>query len=167
MLIGGAELIDSLEPLWLTMFDHHLSIGAAGLPVVDRATSWIRRRQLYEAILGKPAAFVVLARRAQEPVGYVVAHTRVGADDTWTTGPLIGEVESIAVSPSERGNGLGTRLLDIAESQFAALGIGDVMLSVVVGNSDAMRFYERRGMTPVMTTYLGLGSSAARSLSTE
>jgi hypothetical protein len=37
---GRHELVDELEPLWLSMFDHHLSTGAAGLPVIKRSESW-------------------------------------------------------------------------------------------------------------------------------
>ena len=46
--VGGAELLDALEPLWLSLFDHHRDTGAAGLPVIDRALSWPRRRAYYE-----------------------------------------------------------------------------------------------------------------------
>lgn len=159
--VGGAELVDQLEELWLSLFDHHVSVGAGGLPVIDRAMSWPRRKALYQQLLASSNAFVVIARSASRPVGYALVHIHEGADDTWPTGSAIGEIETIAVAPDWRGQGLGTALLDEAERQLLARDVRDVKLNVINGNLDAIRLYERRGMTPVMTTYLRLGSAPA------
>jgi ribosomal protein S18 acetylase RimI-like enzyme len=155
---GGAELVEAVEPLWMSLFDHHRDSGSAGLPVVDRSVSWPRRRVLYESVLAKPDAFLLLATRDGRPIGYVVAHVHEGADDTWPTGERIGEIESLALLPAERGGGLGSLLMDAAEERLADVGARDVLLHVMVGNDDARRFYERRGMSPVMTTMLKLGA---------
>lgn len=157
--IGQSELIDDLESLWLSLFDHHATVGAGGLPLIDRSQSWQRRRALYEDAMSKPDTFIVLARIGDTPIGYTLAHVHSGADDTWPTGTRIGEIETLAVAPEHRGRGLGTALLDHAEGRLAGLGAHDVKLSVVNGNASAMRFYERRGMTAVMTTYLRIGSA--------
>jgi ribosomal protein S18 acetylase RimI-like enzyme len=141
----------------LPMFDHHLSTGAAGLPVIGRSQSWPRRRALYEQLLVSPEAFVVVARRGTSAVGYALAHVHLGADDTWNTGDRIGEVESLAVLPPERGCGLGTLLLDCAEAILESLGARDVMIGVVAGNDSAQRFYERRGMAPAIIKLLRVG----------
>jgi ribosomal protein S18 acetylase RimI-like enzyme len=42
-------------------------------------------------------------------------------------------------------------LLDAVDARLAELGIGDVFIAVLTGNADALRFYERRGLRPVMT----------------
>jgi ribosomal protein S18 acetylase RimI-like enzyme len=139
------------------MFDHHLSVGAAYLPVIDRAQSWPRRRALYEQLLSDDKTFIVVARRGLTAVGYALAHVHHGADDTWDTGDLIGEVESLAVLPGERGGGLGTLLLDCAETILERLGARDVMIGVLAGHDDAQRFYERRGMVPAIVKLLRLG----------
>jgi ribosomal protein S18 acetylase RimI-like enzyme len=154
---GRHELVDELEPLWLSMFDHHLSTGAAGLPVIRRAESWARRRALYGQLLRGQETFVIVARRGAAAVGYAVAHVHLGADDTWDTGDLIGEVESLAVLPLERGRGLGTLLLDCVEAVLDRLGARDVMIGVLAGNDDAQRFYERRGMAPAIVKLLRVG----------
>src|SRR5882672_3647484 len=88
---GKQELLRELEPLWLSLFDHHLSTGAAGLPVIPRSESWPRRRALYEQLLRGQEAFVVVARRGPAAVGYALAHVHPGPDDTWTTVDRIGE----------------------------------------------------------------------------
>jgi ribosomal protein S18 acetylase RimI-like enzyme len=159
---GRHEVLDSLEPLWLSMLDHHIEIGAAGLPVVNRDLSWPRRRRFYTELLEQPETVVVTASRERSLVGYCVAHVRHGADDTWPTGDVIGEIESVAVLASERGRGIGTLLLDAAEAHLAAHGADDVTLAVVVGNASAIAFYERRGMAPITVNMLRLRSNPDR-----
>jgi len=151
------DLLDELEPLWLSMFDHHVEVGAAGLPVIERSRSWGHRRALYLQLLAEPDTFVLVARRGGRAVGYALVHVHEGADDTWPTGDRIGEVESLAVLPEERGGGIGTLLLDTADEHLARLGIHDLLISVLAGNDDALRFYRRRGLRPVATRLLRLG----------
>jgi ribosomal protein S18 acetylase RimI-like enzyme len=163
LAFGGAELLDELQPLWLAMFDHHAQVRPPDVPVIERALSWPRRRALYERVLPTPDAFVLLARRDGRAVGYVLAHVHDdGPDDTWPTGARIGEIESLAVLAAERGAGLGTLLLDVAEERLAAAGVHDLRLIVLTGNDAAQRFYERRGMRPVVIGLLKLGSPARR-----
>ncbi|MGL5825249.1 MAG: GNAT family N-acetyltransferase [Nocardioides sp.] len=154
--VGGRELIDQLEPLWLDLFDHHADVGGGGLPVIAREASWPSRRALYEQLLADPRAFVLVAVRERRPVGYVVAHVLDGPDDTWPTGDLIGEIETLSLVRSERGKGLGTRLLDLAEARLAELGARCIWIKALNGNEGAHRFYESRGMRPVITTFIRL-----------
>ena len=159
---GRHEALDALEPLWLSLLDHHVEIGAAGLPVVSRDLSWPRRRRFYLELLDQPETVVVTVSRAGDPVGYCVAHVRHGADDTWPTGDVIGEIESLAVLASERSRGIGTLLLDAAEAHLASYGARDVTLAVLVGNTDAIAFYERRGMAPITINMLRLSKDSGR-----
>jgi ribosomal protein S18 acetylase RimI-like enzyme len=159
---GRHEALDALEPLWLSLLDHHVEVGAAGLPVVSRDLSWPRRRRFYLELLDQPETVVVTVSRAGDPVGYCVAHVRHGADDTWPTGDVIGEIESLAVLASERSRGIGTLLLDAAEAHLASYGARDVTLAVLVGNTDAIAFYERRGMAPITINMLRLSKDSGR-----
>jgi ribosomal protein S18 acetylase RimI-like enzyme len=160
--LGRHELLDDLEPLWLALLDHHVEIGAAGLPVVNRALSWPRRRRFYTELLAEPETVVATATRSRGLVGYCVAHVRHGADDTWPTGDVIGEIESLAVLAAERGRGIGTLLLDAAEAHLASYGAQDVTLAVLVGNASAIAFYEKRGMAPITVNMLRLRSDPDR-----
>jgi GNAT superfamily N-acetyltransferase len=94
-------------------------------------------------------------------VGYAFARVHIGPDDTWDAEDRIGEVESLAVLPVERGRGLGTLLLDCAEAVLDRSGAPDVMIGVLAGNDDAHRFYERRGMTPAIVKLLRVGPKPA------
>lgn len=155
--LRGVDCLDLLEPLWLDLFDHHHSVGDAGFPTIDRSESWPRRRRLYEQLFAEPGTFVVLAEQGGEPVGYALCHLRIGPDDTWTTGDVIGEVETLVLSPTVRGAGLGTALLDAAEAELARRSADDVMIAVMAGNDRVEEFYRRRGMKPTVTFLMRLG----------
>jgi ribosomal protein S18 acetylase RimI-like enzyme len=156
--VRGADCIDLLEPLWLHLFDHHASTGNAGIRAIDRAASWPRRRKLYESLFEEPETFVVLAERQGVPVGYTLCHLREGPDDTWDTGDNIGEVETLVVRPDLRGSGVGSALMDAAESELARRGAHDVLTAVMEGNDRVRDFYLRRGMRPTVTYLMRLGS---------
>ncbi len=71
--------------------------------------------------------------------------------DTWQTGDRVGEIETLAVAPAYRGQGIGTRLLDGLTRELAAAGVTDLVLGALPGNTDAIRLYERHGFRPAWT----------------
>ena len=149
--LAGAEVLDALEPLWLTLHHHHQTVTTPA-SFQDDATSWSARRALYEHWLEENEdAFIVLAVRGDKPVGYAFVEILPGPDDTWVTGTRLAELQTLAVAPAERGHGIGTLLLDTVDARLKDLGIDDVYIAVLTGNNDALRFYQRRGLRPVMT----------------
>jgi GNAT superfamily N-acetyltransferase len=151
ILLGRAELIDDLEPLWLALHAHHQSV-LPGLAYQPPGTSWRVRRSEYVRWLAEPDAFVLVAYVGARPVGYALVEILEGPEDTWVSGDRIADLQSFSVAPDWRGRGLGTVLLDRVDLELARRGIKDLMLQVVEGNDDARRLYERRGLRPVMTT---------------
>lgn len=149
--LRGADCVDQLEPLWLILFDHHRSVGDAGIRTIERHRSWPRRRRLYEELFEKPGTFVVLVERDGQSVGYAFCHLHEGADDTWDTGDLLGEVETLVLAPHVRGSGLGNALMDVAEAELSRRGADDVVTAVLEGNDRARAFYLARGMRPTVT----------------
>jgi ribosomal protein S18 acetylase RimI-like enzyme len=121
-------------------------------PYVDDRETWAVRSAMYAELLAKPDTILFLAIDGDSPVGYGLAHVLAVADtwiaDTWRTAARIGEIESLAVLPSHRGQGIGTRLLEALENELAAIGIRDLILGVLAGNEDAIRLYRRRGYRP-------------------
>ena len=60
--------------------------------------------------------------------------------------------------PGWRGQGIGTLLLDFVDAELAARGISDLIVAVMIGNSDAQRLYERRGLRPAEIVLYRFGS---------
>ena len=87
----------------------------------------------YTAIVAQGRA--VLARRDGQVVGLLVSALHSGYL----------EVENIAVAAGERGTGLGSRLLDLADDQARAAGVREVRLYTNAGMTENVAYYPRRG----------------------
>ena len=141
---AGADRLDAVEPLYRALHTHHVEI--AQVPLVDDPdVSWARRRAWYAEKLGQ-GALLWIAEHAGRPVGYALAEVHPGPDDTWPVGERYAELVSLSVDPGGRGQGIGGRLMDAVEGELEAAGIGDLMVGVLAGNEDAVRFYARRGL---------------------
>jgi GNAT superfamily N-acetyltransferase len=154
---AGAERIDELEPLWLALHRHHRDVAAAPV-VADDAASWERRRRWYLEMLAGGDDAVLIAEKDGMPVGYAFLHVHEGPDDTWPVEGRWAEVVSLSVLPSARGAGVGTALLDAVDAELERRGVRDLQVSVMAGNADAIRLYERRGLRPAELVLFRFGS---------
>jgi GNAT superfamily N-acetyltransferase len=89
----------------------------------------------YSAIVA--AGHALVARRRDRIVGLLV--TSLQSDHVL--------VENIAVAASERGTGLGTALLGVADDQARAAGVPEVRLYTHVKMVENLAFYARRGFS--------------------
>ncbi|WP_406447380.1 GNAT family N-acetyltransferase [Streptomyces sp. NBC_00876] len=62
-----------------------------------------------------------------------------------------GSFWQLAVDPSQRGTGLGHRLLALAESRIAALGSEQVVIDTSSHATELVSWYRRRGYAPMGT----------------
>jgi ribosomal-protein-alanine N-acetyltransferase len=90
----------------------------------------------FEQYLGEPG-FLVAADDAV--VGYVVA------DAVPNHGSALGHVKDIAVRDGDRGQGVGSRLLERALAVLDVRGVGSVKLEVRESNHGAQALYRRYG----------------------
>jgi len=58
-------------------------------------------------------------------------------------------LDMLFIAPSERGRGVGERLLVDAETRMREKEVKEAYLYVALGNDGAVRFYERHGWTDV------------------
>ena len=63
-------------------------------------------------------------------------------------GALRGQIESVRVASTRRGEGLGERLFDWAIAECRRRGCSVVQLTAYRSRSDAHRFYDRLGFEP-------------------
>jgi len=71
------------------------------------------------------------------------------------TGDRVGSLETLSVLPHARGRGIGTAIVDEVYRELGRLGVRELTVDLMATNTDAARFYERRGMIPYVATYLG------------
>jgi ribosomal protein S18 acetylase RimI-like enzyme len=138
------EEIETLEPLWNALREHHARVSPNFGAPRPRADSWGLRLAQYESWLQEPDSFVLLAERESNQVGYAMVHLRAGSP-TWPLGERAGELETLAVLRQERGKGTGSALLGAVRERLVSLGVQELSLHVVPGNARAIRFYERHG----------------------
>ena len=160
---GSAADLDLVGPLWVAVHHQHAQTMPQLVPYVSDDESWRVRRGLYEELLAKPDTLLLLASVEDSIVGYGLAHVmpvdETWIPDTWETGSRIGEIESLSVLPQYRGSGLGSELLSRLEEHLNTIGVKDLILGALPGNTDAIRLYERRGYQP---TWLYLSRLAGR-----
>jgi mycothiol synthase len=112
----------------------------SGAPDFDQVTlDEFREEALLAHDFDPTASFV--ADRDGEIVGFVVS-LRWEEDD-----PPAGYVSILGVDPAAQGEGIGTSLLFSAFRAFAEGGLREVVLGVSMENPNALRIYERAGMT--------------------
>lgn len=140
--------LDEVEHLWVDLHRHHRRVAPEQPFVIDDAVSWQRRAALYRDGLGAGTAFLLVAREAGTPVGYAFVVLEHGSDDTFELGERYAELYSLSVAEGARGRGIGSRLFDAVEHELHARGIEGLKVAVMIGNDDAQRFYERRGLAP-------------------
>jgi GNAT superfamily N-acetyltransferase len=150
---AGVERIDELEPLWLSMHEHHLTLGVEA-PLREAPETWPLRRAGYLDWLTEPDAFVMIAEEEGRAIGYALVDYRE-LDDQRVTGPRFGVLESLAVEPGRRGEGIGRALMRAVYVELRRLGVTELEIGVVFGNEDARRFYEREGFRPWAVEYFG------------
>jgi ribosomal protein S18 acetylase RimI-like enzyme len=91
------------------------------------------------ALLRSPSARIWIAERGGEPLGSIVLFM--------PRGRRFARIYSVVVAPAARGNGLGDRLVGIAEDAAAAARRDTMTLEVREDNAVARALYTRRGYT--------------------
>jgi ribosomal protein S18 acetylase RimI-like enzyme len=159
--MAGADRVDSLQELWLALHRHHRATANLQ-PMVDDSTSWRLRRRFYIDRLETKTAFLVVASLDKQSVGYAMVLIEAGPDDTWPLEKRYAELYSLSVAPEHRRRGIGTRLLDFVDQELNRREIHDMRVAVMVGNGEAQRLYERRGLVPAEVVLYRLTASSVK-----
>jgi ribosomal protein S18 acetylase RimI-like enzyme len=142
----GVESIDDLRLLFLALHRHHRSV--TDLPLVAEDEAWLARRATYLAWFAEGRALLLVASAGRTLVGYALIVWHEGTDDTFPLAPRYAELYTLSVAEQARGAGIGGRLLDAVDEALAGEGDPPLVIAVMAGNSDALRFYDRRGLVP-------------------
>lgn len=152
------DRLDDLEPLWRTLHEHHRALTPH---LRDRERpyeqAWRIRREIERTWLAsEPESFVLAAREMERYVGYAFVRVRSNANysASWNVSHPLADLATLAILPELRGQGVGPALLQATEARLRELAIYDMAIDVVTTNTEAIRFYERRGAVPFVTTLL-------------
>jgi GNAT superfamily N-acetyltransferase len=98
----------------------------------------------YERMTRDPNQHLVVAVREGRVVGTLQLSIITGLSRQGTTRSII---EAVRIHPDDRGNGLGSRLIEWAAEESRRQGCRLVQLTSDAARTDAHRFYERLGFT--------------------
>ena len=139
---GNKSLIDKVKPLWEQLNKQHLA-GSPYFKEYYRTLTFEDRKQaILQRGYGGGVRVDLAVDGAGEAVGYCVTTI-----DRWLTG----EVDSIFVVPTCRGQGVGTAFMEKALAWLKEKGSKKNIVSVAVGNEQAYVFYEQFGFYPRRT----------------
>ncbi len=133
---GGAELLDSVEPLWRQLIQHHSELSLHFGQEIASHTFEKRRANLVSKA-GKLR--VELAKAQGEPVGYSISTINDAG---------VGEIDSMFVVEASRNEGVGDALMRSALDWLDSNGVASKVLTVAIGNEQVYSFYERYGFFP-------------------
>jgi len=144
----GPEVIDELRPLWLAMAHHHHEIAPELGPIYDDDETWARRRAHYEETLARPGSFALVAWADDRPVGYATVVIEANKSPSWPQPDRYADLDSLAVVPDARGQGIGEALVAHVQDEIEAAGVAELRVFAVGRNARAIAFYERLGFGP-------------------
>src|SRR5687767_14105992 len=131
------------------MYAHHLEVNQGPPPFLPADERWPVKRKAFEpALAGGSAIFLLAAREEGEVLG--VAFSTIQPPNPILDSGVVGELDTIVVTADARGTGIGEALARRTLDAMRERGAQSVKLSVVPGNDDAVRFYERLGLRTSM-----------------
>jgi ribosomal protein S18 acetylase RimI-like enzyme len=148
IVLAGADRIDELEPIYRSLYAHHVEVSTwRPGPPRGADTAWARRRARYEKTLASPNGILLLAERDGRVVGALIGESEENPEgsDTFEIPSHVAHVHDLAVLPEARGGGIGRALMERFEAEMRARGVVSYGLDVMAGNEMARRFYEGLG----------------------
>jgi len=137
-----AASLEDLDPLlecWLALVESQRAFGSH---IEGESNRTVARQLLAEYV---DAEMVAVARSKSGLLGFVMFYEETG---TYEQSVRRGVVENVYVRPPARGEGVGTALLDHAETALEDRGVEVVSIAAMAENERAIEFYEARGYSP-------------------
>jgi GNAT superfamily N-acetyltransferase len=142
LMIGGADLLPRIEPLWCELRDVHSSRSIHFSEQVGDMEFESRKVDLLEKSLGGHLLVQIVSLAGsdeQKDVAYCVSTVMLNG---------IAEIDSIFVAEGFRHNGMGSKLLRGALDWIDEHDVKEVRTTVAWGNEDVLAFYQHHGLYP-------------------
>ncbi|MGQ4555139.1 GNAT family N-acetyltransferase [Halobellus sp. GM3] len=149
--------VEDLVDLWVALASDQRAHDSHVLPEENRAA--IRETLARHAVTGG----IRIARSGDETVGFVTFGLERGSYEQDVTR---GVVHNVYVAPEHRNAGIGSALMDAAETALRAGGATVVSLEAMARNERAREFYRERGYRPHRVLFekpVGSGQSVSDS----
>jgi len=136
------EEMGQIKSLWNSQKKYHKELSDYFSPFYDRYTFESRMEGLYSED-GEVKIIVARMDGSTKPVGYLVVLLKTSN---------VGEICSMFVEPDCRSMGIGGKMFDCANKWFEEKAVKDIETTVSWHNFRAIKFYEKIGLKPFMTS---------------
>ncbi|GAB97064.1 ribosomal protein S18 acetylase RimI-like enzyme [Kineosphaera limosa] len=146
-----ARDLTKVKRLWKAMIGDYQQLSDGLWEVREPGEAWARRHQQYLDWINDAGGVVFLAldTDTEEIIGYAALHF-VLSGATFDLGESYGEIETLAVLPTERGRGVGAALINACRRELDRREVEYMALETLASNTGALRLYERAGFQPFM-----------------
>lgn len=134
----------AIVSLYLELEDHHRVLQPSNARYNLGRERW---DDLVAQFLADPSVEVLVAAASEGLVGFLKL---LLVEKPWG---LSCEIDTMVVSSSHRGRGIGRRLMGAAETYARAHEAKAMRVTVLIENRDGRRFYEREGYGPIAVRY--------------
>lgn len=135
----GIDVAEQLTDLWVALAEGQRSFGSHLLVEENREVA--RESLLRHALTGG----LLVAREDETLLGFVSFYPEGGS---FRQDAQRGIVENIYVVPERRGEGVGSALLEAAETDLREQGAEVLALEAMADNEAALAFYRRHDYAP-------------------
>lgn len=125
--------------LWEQLDDYHRQVGLSFPQAVEAGKAWLAS---FERTLGR-FSFLWVAQSGDQLEGFLLG--RLKHTPAYLGGVTVGEISDLYVSENLRGQGVASRLVELALDQFRALHVHSVEVQVMQQNAGGRRFWENQG----------------------
>lgn len=142
MMIGGADMLPRIEPLWCELRDLHSSKSAHFSDQVHDMDFGSRRSGLLEKSYGGHILVQIVSLAGtpeKKDIAYCVS--TVGLNG-------MAEIDSIYVAEGFRNAGLGGKLIEGALDWIGEHDVKEIRTTVLWGNEEVLPFYQLHGLYP-------------------
>lgn len=139
IISGGKELLSRTEPMWEKLKSHHVDKSVF---FAENMSSASFNDKINKICLAADEVYVNIAVANNVDVGYCI--TVIDSINN-------GEIKSLYVDSCVRRFGIGSDLMNCALNWLRHKQVGEIILSVAVGNEEVNSFYERFGFQPKLT----------------
>jgi ribosomal protein S18 acetylase RimI-like enzyme len=141
--------IEELCEIYYDFHEYHVRGVPTHLRSLGGREQWDRSplRETLSQIMASADSEVFLAEAAGELVGLIEVYVRPDPDEPTLVRHRYAELQSLVVLAPFRGNGIGTRLVRIAQGWACERGATEMRLGVWEFNRPALEFYQSVGFT--------------------
>jgi ribosomal protein S18 acetylase RimI-like enzyme len=136
IVVAEASHLPDVTRLYIHLSEHHGALAPGVQRYQVESSGW---QDYAEKKFDDPLAFLFVAVDGEEVVGFVGTAL---ADKPWGVSY---EIQTLIVDEDRRGRGIGTALLQYAETHAGEVSADGLRVDVLLQNEDARRFYERAG----------------------